>query len=94
MDLQAYLAIEEMIAAEGYDLTAADAVFDLECRLSHFDSSSFSFVAACYDAAVIVAENNDGTVFESGIECTLAADEEVVAIGEAYHSESGLGIKY
>ncbi len=70
-----------MIATEGYYLSAAYSVFNLKCRLTHFDSGSLGFIAAGHDTPVVVAEHNDGSIFESRIESPLTADEEIITVG-------------
>ena len=58
---------------------------ELEHRLSHLDAQAFGLVGTGYGAAVVVGEHDYRQAFEIGPEDPLAADEEIVAVGQGVH---------
>ena len=58
---------------------------EFEHRLTHLDAEALGFVGAGYGAAVVVGEYDHRPAFEVGPEDPLAADEEVVAVGQGVH---------
>ena len=85
MYAQADVAIEQMIARQGYEISASDQVAQFESRLPHAHAETFGLVAPGDGAAVIVAEHDYRTPLQRGVESALAAHKEIIAVGQSCH---------
>ena len=58
---------------------------ELEHRLTHSYAQTLGFVGSGDGAAVVVGEHDHRTALQVGPEYPLAADKEVVAVGQCVH---------
>jgi hypothetical protein len=58
---------------------------DLKKRHAHFYPQCLGLVAARYDTAVVVAEHNNGTIAQCGVESPLARNKEVITVYQGVH---------
>ena len=75
-----------MVVARAYrNVVALGKIAYLEQRLPHLYAQCLGLVAARHDAAVVVAQHNNGHAVERGIEDPLARNEEIVAVTKSNH---------
>ena len=82
-----HVAVEPIVRRAHVEQSVLDELLHLEVGHTHFDAHLLGFIAARHDATIVVGENNDSLAFELGLKNALAADEEVVAVNDAYHGE-------
>lgn len=87
----AHVAVEGEIGAQRDQAVGGVHVLHLEVGLAHLDADGLGFFAACDDAAVVVAQDDQRHTLERGAEHTLARCVEVVAVQQGEHAiTSGL----
>ena len=64
-------------------------VLDLEERIAHLDTQGLGLVGPRHGTTVVIAQHNNRFSYQVGPENPLAGSEEIVAVGQGEHEDSG-----